>query len=85
VGGNNKVVLTTSGAKTSELVGSKTVVNNNKEEVLVRMGPKAWRVKKEKPTLTLGRDIGMMEVEALSARGLVGRFGYWAMEGSRHK
>jgi hypothetical protein len=80
VGGNCRVVLTMLGAKASDLEGLKIVVNN-KEEILVRTGPKAWRVKKEKPTLTLGQDIGMLEVEALSAKGLVGRFGYWAMEG----
>jgi len=51
----------------------------NNEEIKVRVGPKAWRVKKEKTTLTLDQDIGMMEVESLSARGMVGRFSYWAM------
>jgi hypothetical protein len=35
--------------------------------------------KKNKPVVMLGRDIGMEEVGNFSLRGLVGRFGYWAM------
>jgi len=52
------------------------MLQNNEEEVRVRPGPKVRRVKKVNPTLNLSRDIGMMEVEALSAKGLVGIFGY---------
>jgi hypothetical protein len=43
------------------------------------VGLKAWRVKKLKPKVTLGRGIGMKEVGMYSLWGLVGRFGYWAM------
>jgi len=43
------------------------------------VGLKAWRVKKLKPKVTLGRGIGMQEVGMYSLCGLVGIFGYWAM------
>jgi hypothetical protein len=43
------------------------------------MYAKEWRVKKNKPRVTLGRDVGMQEVGMISARGLVGRFGYRAL------
>jgi hypothetical protein len=76
---SNKVMGSVAGAKAFELAGSNTVVQYCKVEGSVRAGPKAWRVKKLKASLTLDRDIGMNEVEALSARGLVGRFGYRAM------
>jgi hypothetical protein len=36
-------------------------------------------VKKSKLKLTLGRDIGLMEAEKYTCRGLVGRFGYKSM------
>jgi hypothetical protein len=54
VGGRNKVSVSVTGVKAFKLVGSNTVVQYCKEEGGVHAGPKVWRVKKLKTTLTLG-------------------------------
>jgi hypothetical protein len=48
--------------------------------VYQRAGLKPWKEKKAKLKLTLGRDLGMKEAGHYSLRGLVGKFGYKAME-----
>ena len=40
---------------------------------------KAWKVRKEKGRMVLGRDVGLMEVTQLSLLTLVGNFGYGAL------
>jgi hypothetical protein len=46
------------------------VLTSSRKEVNLRANVKAWRVKKTKPKVTLGRDVGMQEVGYILYGGL---------------
>jgi hypothetical protein len=54
-------------------------LHSSSVEAPLGAGFKAWKVKKIKPSVTLGRDIGMEIVGSYMSRGLVGRFKYGAV------
>jgi hypothetical protein len=51
----------------------------SRERLKPVVGFRVWKPRKQKQSVTLGRDIGMEVVSIYSLRGLVGKFSYWAL------